>query len=105
MQSSIDVALWILVEDDKEQFDHNRTPYAYMLTYVDDFLIMGPRDVRNTIEEEISRTWTIKVTGEVNQFDIQNPEASLTFLVNDFSLASRTRRFHDESRCICARRT
>ena len=61
MQSSIDVALWVLVENNSEQFDHTRNPYAYMLTYVDDFLIMGPRDVRNTIEEEISRTWKSKL--------------------------------------------
>ena len=50
------------------------------MTYVDDFLLIGPRHVRNAIEEEISMIWKIKVEGEVNQFDTKNPEASLTFL-------------------------
>ena len=80
MQSSIDVALWMLVDDVNEDFDHRREVYAYVLTYVDDFLVVGPTHVRNAIEEEISRTWKIKVTGDFNQFDIPDPEASLTFL-------------------------
>ena len=80
MQSSIDVALWILVDDIEEDFDHKRNTYGYLLTCVDDFLVVGPLHVRNAIEEEISRTWKIKVEGHANQFDNQNPGASLTFL-------------------------
>ena len=80
MQSSIDVALWTVVEDTEEEWDHNRTPYGFVLTYVDDFLVVGPRDVRNAIEEEISKIWQIKVTGDINQFDPDNFDASLTFL-------------------------
>ena len=57
IQSSIDVALWILVEDVEQNFDHKRETYGYILTYVDDFLMVGPEDVRNVIEEEISRIW------------------------------------------------
>ena len=37
LQSSIDVALWTLVRDDDEFFDHNRKVAGYLLTYVDDF--------------------------------------------------------------------
>ena len=80
IQSSIDVALWILVDDVDEDFDHKRTTYGYVLTYVDDFLIVASNSVREAIEEEVSRTWKIKVIGDVNQFDPQNPDASLTFL-------------------------
>ena len=80
VQSSIDVALWILIDEKVENFDHQQKTYGYLLTYVDDFLLIGPRHVRNAIEEEISRIWKIKVEGEVNQFDTKNPEASLTFL-------------------------
>ena len=80
MQSSIDVALWILVDNVDEVFDHKRRTYGYLLTYVDDFLIVAPRHVRKAIEEEISRFWKIRIEGEVMQFDKQNPEASLTFL-------------------------
>ena len=80
MQSSIDVALWILVDNVDKDFDHKRRTYGYLLTYVDDFLIVAPRHVRKAIEEEISRFWKIRIEGEVVQFDKQNPEASLTFL-------------------------
>ena len=37
IQSSIDVALWILVDDAEQDFDHKRQTYGYLLTYVDDF--------------------------------------------------------------------
>ena len=80
IQSSIDVALWILVNDVEQDFDHKRQTYGYILTYVDDFLLVGPSHVRSAIEEEISRIWKIRVEGHVNQFDNKNPEASLTFL-------------------------
>ena len=42
MQSSIDVALWIIVDEAEEDFDHKRKTYGYLLTYVDDFLLAGP---------------------------------------------------------------
>ena len=61
MQSSIDVALWILIDDKVENFDHQQKTYGYLLTYVDDFLLIGPRHVRNAIEEEISRIWKSKL--------------------------------------------
>ena len=80
VQSSIDVALWILVDEKEENFDHKRKTYGYLLTYVDDFLLIGPRRVRNAIEEEISRLWKIRIECQVHQFDAKNPEASLTFL-------------------------
>ena len=32
MQSSIDVALWITVDDAEEDFDHKRKTYGYLLT-------------------------------------------------------------------------
>ena len=66
--------------DSDENFDHNREAFGYVLTYVDDFLIVAPMNVRNAIEEEISRTWTIKVTGNVSQSDHQNPDGPLTLL-------------------------
>merc|ERR1712175_22200 len=80
VQSSIDVALWIIVEVTDENFDHKRKTYGYLLTYVDDFLLVGPAHVRKAIEEEISRFWKIRIEGEVKQYDKKNPEASLTFL-------------------------
>ena len=80
MRSTIDVALWTIVEDVVENFDQNRRTYGYLLTYVDDFLIVGPAHVRKAIEEEISRLWKVRIEGQVNQFDKRNPEASLTFL-------------------------
>merc|ERR1712120_115735 len=83
MQSSIDVALWTIVDDIDENFAHKRQTYGYLLTYVDDFLVVGPLHVRNAIEEEISRFWKIRIEGEVKQFQKQNPEASLTFLSTD----------------------
>ena len=43
-------------------------------------MVVGPLDVRNAIEEEISRIWEIKVPGKVDQFDTANPDASVTFL-------------------------
>ena len=43
-------------------------------------MVVGPPNVRNAIEEEISRLWTIKVTGTINQFDDTNLDASVTFL-------------------------
>ena len=80
-QSSIDVALWVQkFEDISENFDHKRKTYGYLLTYVDDFLLVGPLNVRNAIEDEISRIWKIRIEGHVNQFDEANPDASLTFL-------------------------
>ena len=57
VQSSIDVALWIIVDQTDEHFDHKRKTYGYVLTYVDDFLLVGPSHVRKAIEEEISRFW------------------------------------------------
>ena len=68
------------MEDNDEEFDHNKTPHGYLLTYVDDFIVVGPLNVRNAIEEEISRSWKVKVTGDIDQFDENNLEASLTFL-------------------------
>ena len=61
VQYSIDVALWILVDKKEENFDHKRKTYGYLLTYVDDFLLIGPRHVRNAIAEEISRIWKSKL--------------------------------------------
>ena len=80
MCSSIDIAMWILVQDNDEEWDHNRTPYGFLLTYVDDFMVVGPPKVRSAIEEEISKLWETKVTGSVDQFDTTNFEASVTFL-------------------------
>ena len=80
IQSSIDVALWILVENVEEDFDHKRSTYGYLLTYVDDFLMVGPDPVRKAIEEEISKIWKYKLVDTVHQFDEKNPGASLTFL-------------------------
>ena len=67
VQSSIDVALWTLTKDDDELWDHNRDNLGYLLTYVDDFLIAGTRAIRNALEEEISRIWDIKSTGNLDQ--------------------------------------
>ena len=78
-QSSIDVALWIVIEDNGEEFDHKKVPQGYLLTYVDDFLVVGCKNVRNAIEEEISRIWTITVPGDIDQFE-KNLEKSVTFL-------------------------
>ena len=80
LQSSIDVALWTIVEAIDENFDHKRKTYGYILTYVDDFLVVGPPHVRRAIEEEISRVWKVRLEGSIRQFDKQNPEASITFL-------------------------
>ena len=80
MKSSIDVALWTIVEDVEEHFDHKRRTYGYLLTYVDDFLIVAPSHVRKAIEEEISRLWKVRIEGQVKQYDKHNSEASLTFL-------------------------
>ena len=80
MQSTIDVALWILVEDKEEHFDHKKQTYGYMLTYVDDFLMVGPDDVRKAIEEGISKIWKFELGNTVRQFDKANLGASLTFL-------------------------
>ena len=57
IKSSIDVALWTIVDDIDEHFAHKRQTYGYLLTYVDDFLVVGPLHVRKAIEEEISRLW------------------------------------------------
>ena len=73
------MALWVSVPDDDEDFDHNHKTFGYVLTHVDDFLIVAPKDHRNDIEEGISRTWAIKVIGDVSRFDSQNPDESLTF--------------------------
>ena len=73
MQSSIDVALWMLVDQVEQNFDHKRRTYGYLLTDVDDFLLVGPSHVRNAIEEEISRVWKIRIEGQVKQFDNKNP--------------------------------
>ena len=88
-----------------QDFDHKRQTYGYLLTYVDDFLVVGPLNVRNAIEEEISRIWKIKVTGDINQFDGKEPRRIIDLLVNDHSLASDIRRFHHVSggihtRCV-----
>ena len=42
MQSSIDVARWVIVEDKEYDFDHERKTYGYLLTYVDDFFASWP---------------------------------------------------------------
>ena len=76
MQSSIDVALWMLVDQVEQHFDHKRRTYGYLLTYVDDFLLVGPLHVRTAIEEETSRVWKIRIEGQVKQFDNKNPEVS-----------------------------
>ena len=90
VQSSIDYALWILVDDEPQDFDHKRKACVYLLTYVDDFLMVGPRHVRNTIEEEISRIWKVRVEGHVTQFDKSNPKA------NGYSIAAEAWRIYDE---------
>ena len=43
-------------------------------------MVVGPLHVRNAIEEEISKIWEIKVPGRIEQFDTENPDASVTFL-------------------------
>ena len=57
MQSSIDVALWMIIDDKESNFDHKRKTYGYLLTYVDGFLLVGPSHVQNAIGEKISRVW------------------------------------------------
>ena len=83
MQSSIDVALWVIIDDKESNFDHARKTYGYLLTYVDDFLLVGPSHVRSAIEEEISAVWKVRKEGQVLRFDKKHPEASLTFLSTD----------------------
>ena len=78
-QSSIDVALWVIVEDKDEEFDHKKKPQGYILTYVDDFLIIACKNVRNAIEEDISSVWKIRVPGDLDQFE-KKLEKSVTFL-------------------------
>ena len=78
--------------------------YGYVLTYVDGFLIIGPTSVRKAVEEEISMLWNIKVTGEVEQFDTQNPDASLTFLSTTIRSHPKIRWIHYESRGVYTRR-
>ena len=51
----------MLVDDIDENFDHKRETYGYVLTYVDDFLIVATANVRKAIEGEISRTWKSKL--------------------------------------------
>ena len=80
VKSSIDCALWMLVDSQPQEFDHKVKAEADLLTYVDDFLLVGPQYVRNAIEEEISAIWNARVEGQVNQFDKANPDASITFL-------------------------
>ena len=70
----------MIVDDKESDFDHWRKTDGYLLTYVDDFLLVGPSHVRSAIEEEISAVWKIRKEGEVLQFDKKHPEASLTFL-------------------------
>ena len=89
-QSAIDVALWTLTKDDDELFDRNRKTLGFVLTYVDDFLIAGT--TRNALEEEISRIWDIKSTGNLNQMDKdQSLDKSIVYL-------STTIRLHPSSR-------
>ena len=87
------------MDDIEEEFDHKRRTYGYLLTYVDDFLIVAPSRVRKAIEEEISRFWKVRIEGQVKQYDKQNPEASLTFLSTVIRSHS-TWRLHDESGSI-----
>ena len=94
IQSSIDVAVWILVEDIDEDFDHKRSTYGYMLTYVDDFLMVGPTNILNAIEEEISRIWKYKSVPSIHQFDKKNPESSVTSFIDDDSIASEVWRIY-----------
>ena len=84
IQSSIDVALWILVDDVEQDFDHTRHTCGYLLAYVDAFLLAGPLHVRNAIEEEISRIWKIRVEGHVNQFDRKIQRRRWTFFRRSF---------------------
>ena len=41
LQSNIDQALWTIVEDDGSQFLHEMKKVGYVLTYVDDFMIVA----------------------------------------------------------------
>ena len=52
---------------------------GYILTHVDDFLIVACKNVRNAIEEEISSIWKIRVPGDLDQFE-KKLEKSVTFL-------------------------
>ena len=77
LQSNIDQALWTIVEDDGSQFLHEMKKVGYVLTYVDDFMIVAEKSLRRQFEEEISRHWKIKVTGSIDQ---DGGERSLIFL-------------------------
>ena len=59
-QSAIDAAMWIVVHDDGFVSHHLRTVVGYLLTYVDDFLLFGPKLMRNLLEEEIAANWKIQ---------------------------------------------
>ena len=105
IQSSIDVALWSLADDVGRDFDHKRHTYGYLLTYVDDFLLVGPLHVRNAIEEEISRIWKIRVEGQVNQFDRKKSRSVVNLFIDGYSIAPEVRRIYNEpgsiyTRCI-----
>ena len=79
-KTGIDLALWTIVEDTNHNQLHEVQTFGYVLTYVDDFLIVGTQPIRSRIEEEIARIWSCKLTGNVDQYNIDNPAQSLTFL-------------------------
>ena len=81
-KSTIDTALWTIHEDTEKVFLHQIEPVGFLLTYVDDFLIAGPTDIRACLEEEISQMWKTKTTGIIDQLVDGRKDSgeSITFL-------------------------
>ena len=95
LQSNIDQALWTIVEDDGSQFLHEMKKVGYILTYVDDFVIVAEKSLRRQFEEEISRHWKIKVTGSIDQ---DGSERVLTYLSTEIRTTSSGGFFLDQEK-------
>ena len=64
LQSNIHQALWTIVEDDESRFLHEMKKVGYVLTYVDDFMIVA----ENHFEDSSRRRF--RVTGRSRSRDL-----------------------------------
>ena len=97
LQSNIDQPLWAIVQSEGYQFLHDVKKVGYVLTYVDDFMMIAEKSLRSKFEEDISRHWKIKVTGSIDQ---DGSGRSLTFLSMEIGTTSSGGFFMNQEKFI-----
>ncbi|WP_353239609.1 reverse transcriptase domain-containing protein [Limnohabitans sp.] len=97
-QSHVDSTVWLVMEDGGESESknvnlvHGRKPLRYLVDYVDDFLVAGPRWLRAIIIKWMEKVWEVQVSESLEI----GTWASASYLGGTIQATSKGFRFHQK---------